>query len=55
MKTRTHYRFKNHIVDETRDTPTNTSHKSINQAKKESFKIQMWQDGALGRGSVSVS
>ena len=27
---------------------------SINQAKKESHKIQMCEDGALGRGSVQI-
>ena len=55
MKQRTHTRFNNNIVDETKETPTNMHFRSINKAKKESFKIQMSQDGALGRGSVSIS
>ena len=54
MKARANYRFKNNIVDETQETPVNTAYKSINKAKKESFKIQMRQDGALGRGSVGI-
>lgn len=55
MKTRTHYRFRAHIVDETQETPVNTTYESINKAKKESFKLQMNADGALGRGTVGIS
>jgi len=54
MKARTHYRYKNHIVDETQEMVENSTYSSINKAKKESFKIQMRKDGALGRGSVGI-
>jgi len=32
-----------------------TGYESISQAKKSSFKIQMSEDGALGRGSVQLT
>jgi len=42
------------ITDITKETPVNIQHKSRNKAKKESWKIQMKLDGALGRGSVQT-
>lgn len=54
MKPTTHHRYKNHVVDVTQELADNTTYSSINKAKKESFKIQMKTDGALGRGSVAL-
>lgn len=55
MKTRTHYRFNQRLVNVTQETPVNRTYGSINKAKKASLKIQMSADGALGRGTVGIS
>lgn len=55
MKTMKYHRRQKTIVDITQDLAETTIYKSVNQAKKESFKIQMREDGALGRGTLSIS
>lgn len=55
MKTRTHSRYNQNIINETQDIPVNRNYGSINKAKKVSFKLQMAADGALGRGTVGIA
>jgi len=57
MKPKTHYRHRSHIVDvsEDKENPSHRQFLSVNKAKKESLKIQMKTDGALGRGSVALA
>jgi len=49
------HRHQKTIVDMTKDMAKTEVFESVNQAKKESFKIQMREDRALGRGSVRIS
>jgi len=53
MKAKFH-RYGKNLTDVRTDPPTNSQGRSINQAKRESRKLQMSFDGALGRGSVQV-
>lgn len=53
MKSTTHIR-KGRKITIIGDNPQTTKFESINAAKRESRKIQMDADGALGRGTVSV-
>jgi len=54
MKAAKFVRFGRNMTDIQNDEPANSQHKTINQAKKASFKLQMKLDGALGRGSVQL-
>ncbi len=43
------------IIDYQGEKPKSFGHKSITEAKRESHRLQMSHDGALGRGTVRSS
>lgn len=53
MKTRRYMR-KGNVIHTCADV-SNKAYPSINEAKRESRRLQMEADGALGRGTLSVS
>jgi hypothetical protein len=53
MKEVTHYRKGKNVIS--KSSGTVSEHKTVNGAKRESRKIQMEADRALGRGTVRVT